>query len=215
MRSVKQLVIASENRGKWEEFAELGQILDIEVVPLRKWVRNARILGRVEKSDSNTSYEDNARLKCMAAFSAAKVPTFSDDSGLEILGLDGKPGINSARYAKAKSGESHDQALRNKIMEELKGKPEKDREARFVCSLVFMVEGLQVTAEGILTGTIAKKERGDGGFGYDPIFIPREGDGRTLAEMSRAEKNKISHRAKAFTDLVSKIREDNIQLVRP
>ena len=124
-------------------------------------------------------------------------------------------GINSARYAKAKSGESHDQALRNKIMEELKGKPEKDREARFVCSLVFMVEGLQVTAEGILTGTIAKKERGDGGFGYDPIFIPREGDGRTLAEMSRAEKNKISHRAKAFTDLVSKIREDNIQLVRP
>lgn len=215
MRPVNQLVIASENRGKWEEFAELGKALDIEVVPLRKWVRNARILGRMEKSEPNTSYEDNARFKCEAAFGAAKVPTFADDSGLEVLGLDGKPGIRSARYAEAKPGQSQDQALRNKILEELKGKPEKDREARFVCSLVFMVEGLHISAEGILEGTIAQEEKGEGGFGYDSIFIPKEGDGRTLAEMTREEKNKISHRAKAFADLVRKIREDNIQLVRP
>ncbi len=215
MRIVNQLVVASENRGKWEEFAELGRAHDLEVVPLRNWVRNARILGRVEKSEPKTSYADNARFKCEAAFGAAKVPTFSDDTGLEVVGLDGMPGIISARYCKPNPGESQDQALRNKILRELKGKTGKDRAARFVCALVFMVEGVVMTAEGVCEGTIAEAEKGEAGFGYDSIFIPTAGDGRTLAEMTREEKNKISHRTNAFAELVRQIKEENIELVRP
>lgn len=215
MRQINQLVIASGNRGKWEEFQALGKEFDIKVVPLRDWVRNADFLATVEKTSPGTSYLDNARHKCMAAFQAAKVPTFADDSGLEVLGLEGKPGILSARWVEPKAGQSRDAAAREKILSQLKGKGEKDREARFRCALVFMVEGIMLSAEGVCEGKIATAERGGHGFGYDPIFIPKAGDGRTIAEMSLAEKNQFSHRALAFRELIKKIQDEQIQLVRP
>lgn len=215
LRSINQLVIASENRGKLEEFQRLGKEFALEIVPLHQWVRNANFLATVEKSSPGTSYIDNARHKCVAAFGAAKVPTFADDSGLEVLGLDRKPGILSARWVDPKAGQSRDAAAREKILHSLKGKAEKDRDARFVCSLVFMVEGVMITTEGVCEGKIAVAERGTHGFGYDSIFIPKAGDGRTLAEMSMEEKNKFSHRAIAFRELMKKIKEEDIRFVRP
>ena len=215
MRAINQLIIASENRGKWEEFKTLGAEFGVEVVPLRNWVRNADFLAKVEKSSPGTSYLENAGHKCLAAFNAAKVPTFADDSGLEVLGLDMKPGIASARWVEAKPGQNKDAAAREKILRELKGKSERDREARFRCALVFMVEGIRIAAEGVGEGKIAAAERGSRGFGYDAIFIPKAGDGRTIAEMAMEEKNKFSHRALAFRELMRKIQEEGIQLVRP
>lgn len=215
MRKIDQIVIASENRGKWEEFQMLGKEVGIKIVPLREWVRNPGFLGHVEKSSPGTSYADNALHKCKAAFQAAKVPCFADDSGLEVLGLDRKPGILSARWATPKAGQGKDAALMEKILDSLKGKSGKDREARFVCSLAFMVEGVLIQAEGVCEGTIAKEAKGGAGFGYDPIFIPKAGDGRTIAQMTQAEKNVFSHRALAFRELVRKIGAEEIELVRP
>lgn len=215
MRAINQICIATENRGKFEEFQQLGLAHELTIVPLRNWVRNAGFLATVEKSSPGTSYEENSLHKCRAAFLAAKVPTFADDSGLEVLGLEGKPGVLSARFVAPKAGQSKDQAAREKILSELKGKAGKDREARFVCVLTFMVEGVLLTARGVCEGTIALQEKGAHGFGYDPIFIPKAGDGRTLAEMTMAEKNKISHRGLAFFELVTKIKREEISLVRP
>jgi XTP/dITP diphosphohydrolase len=140
---------------------------------------------------------------------------FADDSGLEVLGLEGKPGILSARWAPAQPGKSRDAAAREKILTMLKGKSEKDRDARFRVALVFMVEGVIISAEADCEGKIANAERGSAGFGYDSIFVPKDGDGRTIAEMSLAEKNRFSHRAIAFRELMQKIKEEDIHLVRP
>ena len=215
MRPLDQLIIASENRGKWKEFQALGQSHNVNIVPLREWVRNAGFLKQVEKGEPNTTYADNATYKCRAAFQAAKVPTFADDSGLEVMALDGLPGVRSARFVDPQPGKSTDQLARDKILESLKGKSGDARAARFVCALTFMVEGVVLTAEGVCEGTIAESESGEFGFGYDRIFIPKAGDGRTLAEFTLEEKNKISHRALAFADLMRQIREEEIQLVRP
>ena len=215
MRSTNQLVIASQNRGKCREFRELGRRHDQKVIPLSDWVRNSAFLSEIEDLALGSSYEDNARHKCLAAFQAAKLPTFADDSGLEVLALDGQPGIRSGRLVQPSAGQSQDQALREKIISLLKGKKDKEREARFVCTLVFMVEGWSCTVRGVCEGMISEDEHGGEGFGYDPIFIPRSGDGRTMAELTLAEKNLISHRALAFAELMKVLKEEKIELVHP
>ncbi len=213
MRAMNVMMLASLNRGKQAEFAELLSRHGLKLGTVDQYVRNATFLGHVESTAPTATYVANAEAKCRAAFQAAKVPTFADDSGLEITALQNQPGVHSAYFGKPNARESQDQANRRQVLEALKGKS--DRSARFRCVIVFMVEGLMLQAEGVCEGKIAEKESGTGGFGYDPIFIPNAGQGKTFSEMTSEAKNLISHRALAVEHLAQLIQEREVQLVRP
>ena len=129
------------------------------------------------------------------------MPIISDDSGLEITALNNEPGLHSARYASSLGG--HDNAIKE-ILKRLEDKD--DRSARFVCDIVLLnVEDKPLIFEGIAEGTIAKEKNGEGGFGYDPIFISKE-TGKCFGLMSKEEKNTVSHRAKALKKLLTYLR---------
>lgn len=213
MRAMNLLALASLNPGKHAEFAALFAHHGLKVEMFDRFVRNAYHLKDVESHLPGTSYFDNAFKKCQAVFQAAKVPTFADDSGIEIDALKGSPGVNSAHFGKPTARESQDAANRRQVLEHLKGKS--DRKARMRSVLVFMVEGVALRAEGVCEGKIAEKESGAQGFGYDSIFIPDGANGKTFAELSSEEKNRISHRALAVAELVRLMHEREIQLVRP
>jgi XTP/dITP diphosphohydrolase len=213
MRPMKSIALASLNKGKQEEFKTLFEKHHLNLVSLDEFVRNYTFLEKVEKEEPSSTYYDNAFRKCKAAFMAAKVPTLADDSGIEIEALNGAPGVHSAHFAKPTARESQDQANRSKVLSELKGKS--NRKAKMRCVLVFMVEGVHLKAEGICEGTIAEKESGEKGFGYDSIFLPDGAGGKTFAELTQEEKNRLSHRALAAEDLVRIIKDREIEFVRP
>ena len=139
--------------------------------------------------------EGNALLKARDAFRLAQCPTIADDTGLEVASLGGAPGVLSARYA----GEGHDDAAnRTKLLESLRKHPT-THIARFRTVVAYIDRaGGEHLFEGIVEGMIIEEERGEKGFGYDALFVPR-GETRTFAQMNEAEKNAISHRARAFT----------------
>ena len=184
-----QLVCASANPDK---VAEIEFILR-DVVDLV--ARPADVPDVVEDADT---LEGNARLKAVAICEATGVPAVADDTGLEVLALDGAPGVYSARWA----GEGCSYAdNRNKLLAELGG--ETDRRAVFRTSvLVRWPDGRELVVDGVCPGTIALADRGEGGFGYDAVFVPDEGDGRSFAEMAEADKHAISHRGRAFRNLL-------------
>ncbi len=214
MRSTNGLVLASLNSAKLAEFQALFAIHKIALSPFESFVRNSAFLGQVESLAPQATYYENAFRKCHAAFQAAKLPTVADDSGIEIDALNREPGVHSAHYGKPGARESQDSANRRKVIESLKGK--QNRKARMRCTLVFMVEGVLLRAEGVCEGKIAEKESGSGGFGYDPIFVPDAGGAaKTFAELMANEKNAYSHRALAVSELVKVMQEREIQLVRP
>lgn len=213
MRAMNVIVLASLNRGKQEEFQGLLKKFHLQLGHIENYVRNADFLETVESHDASATYLSNAKAKCRAAFGAAKLPTLADDSGLEIDALDGEPGIDSAHYARTKAAQSQSAANRHKVLDALKGKS--NRKARMRCVLVFEMEGVLLHAEGVCDGTIATKDEGNGGFGYDSIFIPQGGRGKTFAEMSEEEKNVLSHRALALDELMRLIKERELQFVRP
>jgi XTP/dITP diphosphohydrolase len=145
--------------------------------------------------------EGNARLKATAVATATGRPAIADDTGLEVVALDGAPGVLAARFA----GEDATYAAnRAKLLAALDGRA--DRRARFRTVVVIVwPDGRETVAEGVCDGVIAEEERGERGFGYDPVFVPVEGDGRTFAEMSDEEKNALSHRARALRNLLSRL----------
>ena len=153
-------------------------------------------LGMEEEIPENgATLEANAEEKCCYVWERFHLPSFADDTGLEVEALGGAPGVYTARYA----GESKESgANMKKLLRELSGKTE--RRARFRTSIALIMEGTLYRFEGILNGHIALSESGTGGFGYDPLFIP-EGFDKTLAELSLEEKNKISHRGKSMRSL--------------
>lgn len=213
MRVVNKLLLASLNQGKQNEFRTLLEKHGLKLGYLDECIRNTTLLSQVEKKCDSATYEENASLKCCAVFQAVKMPTFADDSGIEIDALDNQPGVHSAHFGKISAKESQDQANRRRVLELLQGKA--NRKARMRCVLVFQVEGLKLTVEGVCEGRISEKETGLGGFGYDPLFLPDAGGGKTFAELSKEEKNSISHRALAVDALVRQMQEKDIQLVRP
>ncbi len=151
-----------------------------------------------------TTFDGNAKIKSKVMFAKSGIPTIAEDSGLVVDALDGRPGIYSARYAETP------ELANEKILEEMKGI--KERSARFVCSLVFSWHGGSKIFRGIIEGDIAEKPKGSNGFGYDPIFLY---DGKhTTAELSKDEKNKISHRGKALRKF-AKWFEVNEKLIFP
>lgn len=184
-----QLVCASANPDKVAEIAEiLGGVVDL--LP-----RPAEVPDVVEDADTLAG---NARLKAIAICDATGLPAVADDTGLEVAALGGAPGVYAARWA----GEGCTYAdNRAKLLGELDGSA--DRRAAFrTCVLVRWPDGSELVVEGVCSGTIATAERGERGFGYDALFVPDEGDGRTFAEMSAGEKHVISHRGRALRNLL-------------
>ncbi|HVT50715.1 MAG TPA: RdgB/HAM1 family non-canonical purine NTP pyrophosphatase [Dongiaceae bacterium] len=185
----KKLVLASHNKGKAKEIAELLQPFAIDVI-------SAASLGLAEPEETEDSFIGNAKLKALAAARAAKLPALADDSGICVDSLDGAPGIYSARWA----GPSKDfgEAMA-RVLKGIQGKP---RGAHFVAALALAWPDDHVEVfEGKVFGTLADAPRGTRGFGYDPIFIP-DGYSITFGEMDPDQKHRMSHRAVAFRMLV-------------
>ena len=212
MRAANTIVLASTNRHKFEEFETLfKKHPELKIVPVQDYIRNSDKLGLVETSDQ---YLENAMAKARTCNHGCHFPSLADDSGLEVMALEGRPGVHSHRFAIPKLGQTQDQANLNKLLEDLKNVPVAQRTARFVCHLVLVMEGTHFHAEGVLEGSIAFEPRGVEGFGYDPIFIPKGMD-KTLAELSPAQKNKISHRALAVEHLLTELTTKEIVITRP
>jgi len=189
---MRKLLVATKNRGKAKEIKELiGDFFD-DVLSLSDFNGNINII------EDGKTFEENALKKAKTVYSLYRLPTLADDSGLEVDALDGRPGVYSARYA---GDNATDEEKIKKLLEELKNIPEEKRGAQFVCVLAFIDENGRVyQTKGICRGKIGFEPKGVNGFGYDPIFIP-EGYSRTFAELESDEKNRISHRAKAFEKL--------------
>ena len=186
-----RLVIASHNPGKVEEIAAL-------LAPFAVVTIAAGSLGIPEPEETGDSFEANAALKARAAAEASGLPTFADDSGLVVPALGGAPGIYSARWA----GPAKDFRLAMERVHRELG--DKDRSARFVAVLALAwPQGDTELFRGEVEGTLTWPPRGDRGFGYDPMFIPRGGT-LTFGEMDPIEKHRISHRARAFAKLVER-----------
>jgi XTP/dITP diphosphohydrolase len=186
----KKLVIASHNPGKVREIGELMAPFGVTVV-------SAGELGLREPEETGTTFEANAELKALAAARAANLPALADDSGLAVHALSGDPGIYSARWA----GPSKDFAIAmRKVEEALRGKA--DRRAYFVAALTLAwPDGHSETFRGEVHGALVWPPRGVRGFGYDPMFLP-EGQSATFGEMEPDAKHAMSHRARAFKQLV-------------
>lgn len=186
-----RLVLASANPDK---AAEIAAILEgHELV--------ARPAAVPEVEETGTTLEENARLKATALVEATGEPAVADDTGLEVAALDGAPGVYSARFAGAQATYADNVA---KLVSCLAGM--ENRRARFrTVALARFPDGREVLAEGVVEGVIAEHPRGSAGFGYDPVFVPDDGDGRTFAEMTSSEKHALSHRGRAFRALAGRL----------
>jgi XTP/dITP diphosphohydrolase len=187
-----KLVLATANPDKAREIAGL--------LPGHEVVARPASVGEVAE-DADT-LEGNARLKARAVAAATGEPAVADDTGLEVDALDGRPGVFAARYAGENASYADNVA---KLLAELDGVD--DRRARFrTVALLAFPDGREIVADGHVDGVIAHSPRGEGGFGYDPVFVPDGSRGRTYAELTLDEKQAISHRGRAFRALAAKIR---------
>jgi XTP/dITP diphosphohydrolase len=186
-----KLVVATKNAGKLAELRALVKGLRIDVVA----IETLRAGWHVE--EVGETFAENATAKARAAASATGEWALGDDSGLEVDALLGAPGVRSARYAGERAGDAANNA---KLLEAMKDAPH--RRARFRCALALVSpSGEMLLAEDVCQGTVGTEPRGDGGFGYDPLFVPDEGKGLTMAELPADEKNRISHRGRALAKL--------------
>ena len=199
---MKRVVLASGNVGKLREMSALLLPLGFDLV-----TQNS--LGIHSVAETGTTFIENALIKARHAARVANLPAISDDSGIEVDGLDGRPGVYSARFA----GENAtDQENLRKLLAEMHGVHPEFRQARYHCVIVFVRQANEpdpVIAHGKWEGAIALEPRGTGGFGYDPIFLAA-GLHSTAAQLAPEEKNKISHRAQALLALVAELREKGL-----
>lgn len=194
---MSKVIIASNNQHKISEIKSIiGEYFD-EILSLK----DAGI--SIEVEENGKTFEENAYIKANEIQKITGEIVLADDSGLEVYYLNGAPGVFSARYA----GEhGNDKKNNERLLKELEGVPSEKRGARFVCSMVFLTpEGLRINAGGFVEGMIGYKEKGDNGFGYDPLFVIPSMS-KTFAELHSDEKNMISHRKRALEDLKSKLK---------
>jgi XTP/dITP diphosphohydrolase len=184
-----ELVVATRNRGKLTEIqALLAGVVDTVLCA-------ADIPGFAETIEDRLTFQENALKKAREAMLFSGLPALADDSGLTVDALDGRPGVYSARFA-GEGAKDGDNNLR--LLEELAGIPASQRQAAFVCALAYVTPaGVERIFSGRVGGVILESVRGDGGFGYDPLFLV-DGFDRTMAELSTQEKNHISHRGQAL-----------------
>ncbi len=189
-----QLVLATANPDKSREIADiLGTAGNVDLLP-----RPAEV---DEVEETGETLVDNARLKARARATATGRAAVADDTGLEVDALGGAPGVHSARYAGP--GATYADNV-DRLLDELAALPDGggDRRARFkTVALAAFPDGREIWSEGVVEGSIAPAARGAGGFGYDPVFVPDEGAGRTFSEMTSDEKHALSHRGRAFRAL--------------
>jgi XTP/dITP diphosphohydrolase len=198
----RKILVATTNPGK---IAELRQMLEFNV----EWVGLADFLDIKEIKEDGETFAENARKKAVGYAKATGLWTIADDSGLAIDALCGEPGVKSARFsgAKEKNRKLLDHKNMAKVLKLLKGVPKEKRTARFMCCLCLSSsEKVLAETEGRLEGFIAEKETGENGFGYDPIFfVPKLN--KTVAQLTREEKNAISHRGNAIRKLKPLLKE--------
>jgi XTP/dITP diphosphohydrolase len=188
-----RIAIASRNAHKLREIGRICADWPVE------WLTVDNHEGPwPDVEETGSTYLDNALLKARAGAAALREPALADDSGIEVDALGGRPGPRSARFA---GEDATDQRNLDELIRSLKGVPGSGRTARYRCVAVLAFpDGRELHAEGICEGTLVGKPRGTSGFGYDPIFVP-EGWDRTMAELSDEEKDRISHRGRAFRAL--------------
>ena len=192
------IVVATANQHKVGEYKKLLGDIEVDLKSL------ADFPGFPEVEENGKSFKENASIKAVAASKYCQAPAFADDSGLEVEALDGRPGIYSSRYA------ASDPERIAKLLGELEGK--ENRRARFVCAIAIAFNGeVLETFEGTVEGTITLAPRGEGGFGYDPVFQP-DGYDQTFGELPAEVKNSISHRARAFANAMEFV-EDELSMV--
>ena len=195
---MSKIIFATGNQGKLREIRQIMQDLPCEILSMKEAGLDPDI-----REDGKT-FEENALIKARTVAAALQpgeeAIVMADDSGLEVAALGGRPGIYSSRYAPT------DAERIRKLLSELDGAS--DRSARFVCVIAIAVNGEVIeTFEGEIKGRIALEPKGENGFGYDPVFIP-DGYDRTFAELSSEEKNRISHRARAFAKALEFVEEE-------
>jgi XTP/dITP diphosphohydrolase len=194
-----RVVLATRNPGKIEELRRiLADVIDVELVGL------ADLPELPEVEETGETFVDNALLKARDVAGRTGLPAIADDSGLCVDHLDGAPGVRSARWAGEPSDDARNLAL---VLEQMRTAPDDERGAHFACAAAAVVPGRgERIAEGQMHGRLIQAPRGDGGFGYDPIFVA-DGHTRTTAELPAAEKDAISHRGKAFRALAPLLAE--------
>lgn len=194
---MKKIIFATGNQGKMREIREIMSDIDVEVLSMKE----AGITADVE--ENGKSFEENAVIKAKAISKMTGEIVLADDSGLEIDYLNKEPGIYSARYM----GEDTSYHIKNtNLIQRLEGVPDEQRTARFVCAVAAVFpDGTIKTVKAAMEGRIGYEEKGENGFGYDPIFFLPE-YGCTSAELSMEEKNKISHRGKALRAIKDELR---------
>ena len=185
-----KIVFATTNAGKIKEIKEILADFDVEVVSMKEMNISADI------EENGATFEENSLIKARAVSKLTGLPALADDSGLEVDYLNGEPGIYSARYL----GRDTDYDYKNNyIIDKLKEAKGEERSARFVCVISLVLpDGREFVKKGVMEGRIGYEIKGENGFGYDPIFFLPE-YGKTSAEISAEEKNKISHRGKALS----------------
>jgi len=192
---MQKLLIASTNQGKISEIKKIFSGLKFDItIPAE-----AGIDPDFDVDETGTTFEQNAILKAQAFAKISNLTTLADDSGLVVDALDGRPGVYSHRYG------ATDEARNQKLLTELKAIAKAKRTARFISVIAIFdpFTNKTLTAEGMVEGTISESPKGSDGFGYDPVFIPAEGDGCTFAELGTEFKNTISHRARALQKIKS------------
>ncbi len=192
--------MASRNRKK---LAELQRVLDSAGLSGLTLVSLDDVPTFDEAPETGATFEDNALAKARDAFRATGLPSVADDSGLEVDALNGMPGVLSARWSGSHGDDAANTSL---LLAQLRDVPDERRGAAFVsaCALVSGTDAVVVRGEW--PGSIAHESRGDGGFGYDPVFLPADADGRTAAQLSPAEKDAVSHRGRALALLLPALR---------
>lgn len=195
-----KILLATQNLGKVKELQGMLADAPIEVISLKD------IQDWEDVEETGSTFAENAAIKAHAAAKRTGYISLADDSGLEVDALDGAPGVYSARYA----GEPKDDERNNdKLLEALKDVSEEKRTGRFRCALVIATpEGQEFLTEGTVEGRVLHARRGQGGFGYDPLFFVPE-FGHTMAELTMLQKNKVSHRAQAMQKAIPILKDLN------
>ena len=191
----QRVLLASRNAKK---LAELQRIL-APALPGTEVVGLDDVPAYAEVPESGATFVDNARIKARAGFAHTGLPTVADDSGLAVDALNGMPGVLSARWAGGHGADSDDANLRL-VLAQVGDVPDERLSAAFRCAVVYVDAEGEIVTEGRMPGRLVREPRGDGGFGYDPIFVA-DGHARTSAELSVAEKDAISHRGQALRAL--------------
>lgn len=199
MATLRKIVLASGNAGKIREIAELFSDLNSNVVSQTE-------LGIEPPEETGQTFIENALLKARHAADKSGLPAVADDSGIAVDALGGRPGVWSARYAGDNATDEQNLQL---LLKEMTNVADDDRGAGFHCAAVLAFPGDEfepVVAEAVWRGRILRRPVGSGGFGYDPVFLDVDAN-KTGAQMSREEKNAVSHRGKAFRELKRLVRE--------